>query len=201
MKKPPVPRFTKDNFFISRPTVPMVEQFYEKYIKDEQIIAKGIAEGKFVQGTLYFDKELSNKWDAYVTVPGLPQAVKVRGLKYLNRALHLDTVVLKFVNWVQWEKAQPSLTKNIDFSETAEDDPYQTGLFPTQVVAKDEAASDEKATTQADSTVGADEESKVSDSEAGAASEETGNTTGDETGEGDDEEAEEEAEEEQYYDE
>jgi len=48
---------------------------------------------------------MSNKWDAYVKVAGLPQAVKVRGLKYLNRALHLDTVVLKFVNWVQWEKA------------------------------------------------------------------------------------------------
>ena len=86
-----------------------------------------------MQGTLYFDKELSNKWDAYVTVPGLPQAVKVRGLKYLNRALHLDTVVLKFVNWVQWEKAQTSLTKNIDFTERAEDDPYQTGQLPSQV--------------------------------------------------------------------
>ena len=24
-KKPPVPRFTRDNFFISRPTVPMIE--------------------------------------------------------------------------------------------------------------------------------------------------------------------------------
>ena len=125
-KKPAVPRFSKDNFFISRPTVPMVEQFYEKYIKDQSIIDKGITEGKFVQGTLYFDKSLSNKWDAYVKVAGLPQSVKVRGLKYLNRALHLDTVVLKFVNWVQWEKAQPSLTKNIDFEEMAEDDPYQT---------------------------------------------------------------------------
>ena len=34
----------------------MIEPFYEKYIKDESIIAKGIDEGKFVQGTLYFDK-------------------------------------------------------------------------------------------------------------------------------------------------
>lgn len=33
-KKPHVPRFSKENFFISRPTVPMVEQFYEKYIRD-----------------------------------------------------------------------------------------------------------------------------------------------------------------------
>ena len=71
-KKPLVPRFSKENFFISRPAVPMVEQFYEKYIKDQTIIDKGIAEGKFVQGTLYFDKSLSNKWDAYVKVTGLP---------------------------------------------------------------------------------------------------------------------------------
>lgn len=34
----------------------MVEQFYEKYIKEPTIIEKGVAEGKFVQGTLYFDK-------------------------------------------------------------------------------------------------------------------------------------------------
>ena len=47
-KKPPVPRFSKDNFFISRPAIPMVEQFYEKYIKDDSIIEKGLADGKFV---------------------------------------------------------------------------------------------------------------------------------------------------------
>ena len=47
-KKPLVPRFSRDNFFISRPAVPMVEQFYEKYIKDQAIIDKGIVEGKFV---------------------------------------------------------------------------------------------------------------------------------------------------------
>ena len=83
----------------------MIEPFYEKYIKDQSIIAKGLEDGKFVQGTLYFDKELSNKWDGYVKVDGLPNAVKVRGLKFLNRALHLDTVVVRMVNWVIWEKA------------------------------------------------------------------------------------------------
>ena len=83
----------------------MVEQFYEKYIKDEKIIAKGISDGKFVQGTLFYDTTIKNKWDAYVQVDGLAKAVKVRGLKHLNRALHLDTVVVKFVNWVSWEKA------------------------------------------------------------------------------------------------
>ena len=83
----------------------MIESFYEKYIKDEAIIAKGIEEGKFLQGVLHFDKQLSNKWDGYVLVDGLPNAVKVRGLKYLNRALHLDTVVVKLINWVIWEKA------------------------------------------------------------------------------------------------
>ena len=53
--------------------------------------------------------------------------MKVRGLKYLNRALHLDTVVIKFVHWVIWEKAQAKFTKNIDFTEFAADDPYQNG--------------------------------------------------------------------------
>ena len=77
-----------------------------------------------MQGTLYFDKTLSDKWDAYVRVEGLPLPIKVRGLRHLNRALHLDTVVCKFVSWVCWEKAQLSLTKNIDFGEIADEDPY-----------------------------------------------------------------------------
>ena len=102
----------------------MIEQFYEKHIKDDSVIEKGINEGKYVQGTLFFDKNLRNKWDAYVKVEGFPEAVKVRGLKYLNRALHLDTVVVKLVHWVIWEKAQAKLTKNIDFTEIAQSDPY-----------------------------------------------------------------------------
>ena len=67
-KKPPVPKFTADAFYISKPAVHMVEAFYEKYIKDETIIEKGIADGKFVEGTLFFDTTLKNKWDAYVNV-------------------------------------------------------------------------------------------------------------------------------------
>ena len=114
--------------------MPMVNQFYEKHIKDKSIIAKGIAEGKLVQGTLFFDKKLSNKWDGYVSVEGIEKAVKIRGLKYLNRALHLDTVVIKPVNWVIWEKAQAKLTKNIDFDEKAGDDPYQVSALSAMQV-------------------------------------------------------------------
>ena len=110
----------------------MVEQFYEKHIKDETVIDKGISEGKFVKGTLYFDKTISNKWDAYVKVDKIEQAVKVRGLKHLNRALHLDSVVVRLCNWVGWEKAQHKLTKNIDFTEQAPDDPYQNHPSPPQ---------------------------------------------------------------------
>ena len=49
----------------------MIEKFYENHIKDESVIAKGIDEGKFVQGTLYFDKRLKNKWDGFVKVDGI----------------------------------------------------------------------------------------------------------------------------------
>ena len=59
----------------------------------------------------------------------------MRGLKYLNRALHLDTVVIKFVHWVIWEKAQAKFTKNIDFTEFAADDPYQNGTFKSGKVS------------------------------------------------------------------
>ena len=100
-----MPRFSQQKHFISKPAAPLVQQFYEKHIKDQEIIDKGIKEGKFLEGTLFFDKKLSNKWDGYVKVDGLEMAVKVRGLKFLNKALHLDRVVVKLVNWVIWEKA------------------------------------------------------------------------------------------------
>ena len=34
-------------------------------------------------------------------------------------------MVVKLIDWVIWENAQHNLTKNIDFNEKAEDDPYQ----------------------------------------------------------------------------
>ena len=97
----------------------MIETYYEKYIKDQSIIEKGIADGKFLEGTMFFDCGLPDKYDGFVKVDGVHNAVKVRGLKYLNRALHLDRVIIKPINWVIWEKAQYKFTDNIDFSETS----------------------------------------------------------------------------------
>ena len=116
-KKPPVPRFTRDNFFISKPSVPMIQQFYEKHITDDDVIQKGLEEGKFLEGRLFFDKAIGNKWDGFVKVKGVEQAVKVRGLRYLNRALHLDHVVVKLCDWAIWEPAQAKFIKNIAFEE------------------------------------------------------------------------------------
>ena len=95
----------------------MIETYYEKFIKDQSIIEKGIRDGKFLEGTIFFDGGLPDKYDGYVKVEGVPNAVKVRGLKYLNRALHLDRVIIKPINWVIWEKAQHKFTDNIDFDE------------------------------------------------------------------------------------
>ena len=181
----------------------MVEQFYEKYIKDEAIIEKGFNDGKFVQGTLYFDKQLSNKCDAYVKVKGIPQVVKVRGLKHLNRALHLDTVVIKFVNWVQWEKAQASMTKGIDFEEMAEDDPYQNSTKevtePLEPVENDGPEADADA---AELGVQSDEEQDdLEESKANSEQNDLTSETEYTSATGDEEEGEEEGEEEQYYDE
>lgn len=91
--------------------------FYEKLIKDQSVLSKGIQDGKFLEGTIYFDPKISTKGDGFVKVEGIKNAVKVRGLQYLNRAFHLDRVVVKFVNWVIWEKAQAKFTRNIDFEE------------------------------------------------------------------------------------
>ncbi len=34
----------------------------------------------------------------------------------MNRAFDLDEVYIKFVNWLQWEQAQPKFTKHIDWN-------------------------------------------------------------------------------------
>ena len=53
-------------------------------------------------------------------VEGVQEAVKIRGLKYLNRAFHLDRVIVEPINWVIWEKAQHKFTANIDFTEESD---------------------------------------------------------------------------------
>jgi hypothetical protein len=52
----------------------------------------------------------------YVKVDGIPQAIKVWGLKNLNRTYNMDEVVLKFVQWTDWGKASDKKIANIDFS-------------------------------------------------------------------------------------
>lgn len=103
--------------FITRPTAPLVKSYYEKHITDKTLIDQGIAQGKYLQGRLFFDKSVAKKDNGFVKVPGVDKPIKVMGFQNLNRALHLDEVVVKLCNWVQWEPAQHRLTKNIDWDE------------------------------------------------------------------------------------
>jgi len=79
-KKPRVVKFTKSVARITKPTVPLVKTFYEKHLADEKLIREGLESGKFVEGTLYFDQTLPDKWDGFVKVEGVEKAVKIRGL-------------------------------------------------------------------------------------------------------------------------
>ena len=51
----------------------------------------------------------------YLRVEGLPQAVKVWGLKNLNRSFSLDEVVVRFVQWCDWGRANDRKLLGIDF--------------------------------------------------------------------------------------
>ena len=44
-------------------------------------------------------------------------AIKIWGMRHLNRCLHLDRVYVKFVNWVEWGKAGNKLVKDIDWNQ------------------------------------------------------------------------------------
>ena len=81
--------------------------------------------------------------------------VKVRGLKYLNRALHLDTVVVKLIDWVIWENAQHNLTKSIDFNEKADDDPYQNKA--TKLSQQQQQPSQDEEETKSETTAAVEE--------------------------------------------
>ena len=82
--------------------------FYERFIRSADVIQKGIAAGLYVKGRIYhtLDSEPNPKNKnlppivtpvGYVKVDGIPQAIKVWGLKNLNRTYNMDEVVLKFV--------------------------------------------------------------------------------------------------------
>jgi len=97
--------------------VPLIKSYYEKHVTDAKLLAEGIAAGKYLEGRIFFDKNVPDKHDGFVKVDGVDKAIKVMGLQNLNRALHLDTVVIKLQNWVCWEPAQNKITKHIDFNE------------------------------------------------------------------------------------
>ena len=52
----------------------------------------------------------------YVKCEGLPQAVKIWGLKNLNRCLPMDEVVLRFVQWTDWGRASDKRISSLDFN-------------------------------------------------------------------------------------
>jgi hypothetical protein len=56
----------------------------------------------------------------YVKVEGIPQPVKVWGLKNLNRSFNMDEVVIKFVNWTEWGKASDKKIAHLNFSRHLE---------------------------------------------------------------------------------
>ena len=96
---------------ISKPTKPYVKPpFYEPYWTDQRLIKTSLAEGKIVQGRLFFDKTLPDKSFGFVKVDPIHRPddddeppfqlnhIKVWGIRNLNRCYHLDKVYVKFVN-------------------------------------------------------------------------------------------------------
>lgn len=104
-RKPPVVTISQCPVKITKPTVPLVKSYYEKHITDAKIIEEGLLKGKFVAGRIFFDKKVADKHEGFVKVAGIEKAIKVMGLQNINRAFHLDTVVIKLQNWVHWEPA------------------------------------------------------------------------------------------------
>lgn len=59
--------------------------FYERYLKNQALIDKGIAAGQLIKGRIYMTVDDDKTPVGYVMCEGLPQVIKVWGLKNLNR--------------------------------------------------------------------------------------------------------------------
>ena len=94
--KPPVVKFKEVRAYISKPVKPLVKTFYEKHIKDEEILRQGYEQGKLVKGRIYFDVN-GDKSIGFVKADSIDLPIKVWGLRNLNRALHMDEVYLRLV--------------------------------------------------------------------------------------------------------
>jgi hypothetical protein len=124
--KPPVVKFSEVRHLISRPMNPLVKTFYERYITDPHLIEKGQGEGKLFKGRLFIRPSKQNKWVGYVKIDchegslRFPQVIRIPNLKLLNRAFHLDEVVVKLWGWCDWKRAKDIDLKGIDFNEAKE---------------------------------------------------------------------------------
>ena len=75
-----------------------------------------MSKGKLIKARLFFDKA-EDKSIGFATSEGIQQPIKVWGLKNLNRSLHMDEVLLRFVQWTDWGKASSKQTDTLDFEE------------------------------------------------------------------------------------
>lgn len=104
-----------NHFAQPQPAAPA--SFYERYLKNQEAIAKGIAAGHLVKGRIYMTVDDDHTPVGYVQCEGLPQVVKVWGLRNLNRCFQMDEVVLRFVQWTEWGRASDKKIAHINFSE------------------------------------------------------------------------------------
>lgn len=109
------------NNFVANPNANAKPAFYERFLRNKEALEKGFNNGQFAKGRIYMSQDVEANGGitpvGYLKCEGIPQAVKVWGLKNLNRTYQMDEVYVKFIQWTDWGRASDKKLSGIDFEQ------------------------------------------------------------------------------------
>lgn len=103
-------------------TIKKLNNYYEKYLS-EQEVEKGLKEGTLYEGLIRVNSK--NGSDSYVTVVGMDQDIRINSVKFRNRALDNDIVIVKLLEGEEKELAEASIKEKKDENKMKDEDMYK----------------------------------------------------------------------------
>ncbi|OUM59230.1 hypothetical protein PIROE2DRAFT_15295 [Piromyces sp. E2] len=94
--------------------------YYEKYITEEEV-EKGLNDGTLLEGQIRIS---DNSTDSYVTVLGMESDIRITSVKFRNRALDRETVIIKILEGKEKESAESSIQRKKDENKLKDEESY-----------------------------------------------------------------------------
>jgi len=98
------------------------KNFYEKYLTEEEV-EKGLKDGTLIEGLLRINS--NNRNESYVKVVDRPYDIRIYSVKYRNRALDNEIVIVKLLDLEERMKAEVAIQERKEKNELKDKENYE----------------------------------------------------------------------------